>query len=297
MYVIKSTVLLLSAFFTQQVFAFDDEDTKIQAYLETHEIKAVKTNSGLYYSIEQAGVGKTAEHGDKVTVHYRGKIMDGNEFDSSYERNTPFTLTYGQGQVIKGWEEGLAYFPTGSKGTLYIPSNLGYGERGIGNLIPPNSTLVFDIEVLKVQSEAEYESEKKEMAANAKKQDVEKIEKYLKENKLKAKETESGLYYIIEQKGKGAQAEAGKTVSVHYKGTLLDGTKFDSSYDRSEPIEFKLGVGQVIKGWDEGIALLKEGSKGKLLIPSELAYGSRSAGKIPPYSVLIFDIELMDVKE
>ena len=223
--------------------------------------------------------------------------MYGNEFDSSYERNTPFTLTYGNGQVIKGWEEGLAYFPAGSKGTLYIPSNLGYGDRGIGNLIPPNSTLVFDIEVLKVQTEDEYEKEKKELAEKAQKEDVEKIEKYLKENKLKAKQTDSGLYYIIEKKGKGTQAEAGKTVSVHYKGTLLDGTKFDSSYDRNEPIEFKLGVGQVITGWDEGITLLKVGSKGKLLIPSELAYGSRSAGKIPPYSVLIFDIELMDVKE
>ncbi len=276
---------------------FEDEDTKIQNYLEKHEIKAVRTNSGLYYSIETKGMGNTPEHGDKVTVHYRGTIMDGGDFDSSYERNAPFTLTFGKGQVIKGWEEGLNYFPAGSKGTLYIPSTLGYGERGIGNLIPPHSTLVFEIEVLKVQSEKEFEKEKKELAEKAEKEDIEKIEKYIADNKLKAKQTESGLYYIIEKKGKGAQAESGKTVSVHYKGTLLDGTKFDSSYDRDEPIEFKLDQGQVIKGWDEGIALLKVGAKGKLLIPSKLAYGSRSAGTIPPYSVLIFDIELMDVKD
>jgi len=109
--------------------------------------------------------------------------------------------------------------------------------------------------------------------------------------------TESGLRYQIIQKGSGAQASQGKNISVHYKGQLADGRVFDSSYDRKQPIDFTVGVGQVIKGWDEGLQLLKVGDKARLVIPSHLAYGSQGAGGvIPPDATLIFDVELMDVK-
>jgi len=109
--------------------------------------------------------------------------------------------------------------------------------------------------------------------------------------------TESGLRYQIIQEGNGAAAEKGKTVSVHYKGQLADGTVFDSSYKRNQPIDFAIGVGQVIPGWDEGISLLKVGDKARLVIPSHLGYGSAGAGGvIPPDATLVFDVELMDVK-
>jgi len=110
-------------------------------------------------------------------------------------------------------------------------------------------------------------------------------------------ETPSGLRYKILQEGTGAKAEKGKTVSVHYKGQLLDGTVFDSSYPRKQPIDFQLGIGQVISGWDEGIQLLKIGDKARFVIPSNLAYGSQGAGGvIPPDATLIFDVELMNIK-
>ncbi|WP_435577763.1 peptidylprolyl isomerase [Gilvibacter sp.] len=109
--------------------------------------------------------------------------------------------------------------------------------------------------------------------------------------------TDSGLYYKLIQEGDGVKAEAGKTVAVHYKGMLADGMVFDSSYNRGNPIEFPLGMGQVIPGWDEGIQLLKVGDKARLVIPSELGYGSRGAGGvIPPNATLVFDVELMEVK-
>lgn len=105
------------------------------------------------------------------------------------------------------------------------------------------------------------------------------------------------MRYKIIQKGDGIQAEKGKTVSVHYKGQLADGTVFDSSYKRNQPLEFPIGVGHVIPGWDEGIQLLQVGDKARLVIPSDLAYGERGAGGvIPPNAVLIFDVELMNVK-
>ncbi|WP_125721525.1 peptidylprolyl isomerase [Flavobacterium ustbae] len=109
--------------------------------------------------------------------------------------------------------------------------------------------------------------------------------------------TETGLRYKMIQKGDGKKAEAGKTVSVHYEGSLENGKVFDSSYPRKKPIEFKLGIGQVIEGWDEGIALLQVGDKARFVIPSDLAYGPAGAGGvIPPNATLIFDVELMDVK-
>ena len=110
-------------------------------------------------------------------------------------------------------------------------------------------------------------------------------------------ETASGLRYQVIQKGEGKKAEKGNTVSVHYKGQLADGTVFDSSYKRNAPLDFQVGVGQVIAGWDEGICLLNVGDKARLVIPSDLGYGSAGAGGvIPPDATLVFDVELMDVK-
>lgn len=109
--------------------------------------------------------------------------------------------------------------------------------------------------------------------------------------------TESGLRYKLIQKGNGKKAEKGKTVSVHYTGSLENGQVFDSSYKRKQPIDFPLGMGNVIEGWDEGIALLSVGDKARFVIPSHLGYGSTGAGGvIPPDATLIFDVELMDVK-
>lgn len=109
--------------------------------------------------------------------------------------------------------------------------------------------------------------------------------------------TTSGLEYIEVEAGTGAQAAAGKTVAVHYTGKLQDGTVFDSSISRGQPIEFKLGKGMVIKGWDEGIALMKVGGKAQLIIPPALGYGERGAGGvIPPNATLVFDVELVSVR-
>ena len=109
-------------------------------------------------------------------------------------------------------------------------------------------------------------------------------------------QTDSGLRYKIIQKGSGAQAEKGKSVSVHYEGSLDNGQVFDSSYRRKDPITFTLGIGQVIQGWDEGIALLRVGDKARFVIPSYLGYGERGAGGvIPPNATLVFDVELVKV--
>lgn len=159
------------------------------------------------------------------------------------------------------------------------------------------------VEIIRVGAEAEnwnaieafrtFEGSRLKRIEEAKRQAEEAMEKLA----AGFEKTESGLRYKIIQKGEGKKAEAGKTVSVHYQGSLENGQVFDSSYKRKQPIEFPLGKGHVIEGWDEGIALLQVGDKARFVIPAYLGYGERGAGGvIPPNATLVFDVELMDVK-
>ena len=174
------------------------------------------------------------------------------------------------------------------------------GQDVVNNI--QQDDFIESIKIIRVGSEAKkfdalssFEDGQKEF----KKEQLEK-EKAMQDqlNKISkgAKKTESGLMYKIEKKGSGKNAKAGDVVSVHYSGFLTDGTKFDSSLDRGQPIEFPLGQGKVIKGWDEGISLLNIGAKATLIIPPNLGYGSRAMGPIPANSILIFEVELVDIK-
>lgn len=235
----------------------------------------ITTDSGLKYIIWKKGDGEQAESGDKVSVHYAGRLTDGSPFDDSYKRGKPFQFPLGGGRVIKGWDEGIAYLNVGDSATLIIPSELGYGSMDRPT-IPANSTLIFDVQLMdvtKVVKPVEYDVAGKDTTFSG-----------------------TGLKYIRMNQTDGAAVTAGSTVSVHYTGYLLDGTIFDSSISRGEPISFPIGQGRVIKGWDEGIAYLKVGEKARLIIPSELGYGSRAMGPIPADATLVFDVELVDVK-
>ncbi len=137
-------------------------------------------------------------------------------------------------------------------------------------------------------------SKKQEEAAKA---EALAAETWVKQNFPNAKKTSSGLYYVQTHSGNGVKAEAGKNVKVHYAGRLTDGTEFDNSFKRGEPIAFTLGVGRVIKGWDEGVALMKVGDKFTFIIPYHLGYGEGGyPGAIPPRAMLVFETELMSVE-
>jgi FKBP-type peptidyl-prolyl cis-trans isomerase len=132
--------------------AKEEESAKLQQYLKENNIKVQPTESGLYIVIETVGKGKKVKKGDRVTVDYTGYLLDGQKFDSSKDHGTPFTFTLGQNQVIKGWDEGIAKLNVGGKAKLIMPSNLAYGERGAGGVIPPYAPLIFEVEVIKAET-------------------------------------------------------------------------------------------------------------------------------------------------
>jgi len=236
--------------------------------------KTVKTASGLEYTITAKGNGRQAKVGDKVKVHYTGTLTDGTKFDSSVDRGEPFEFLLGAGRVIAGWDEGIALLKEGDKATFKIPAALGYGEQGQGS-IPPNSVLMFDVELIKATPMI--------VAFDIKGKAVNK--------------TPSGLEVIkIVENPKGKAVVAGSRVKVHYTGYLKANNKiFDSSVERGQPAEFSIGVGQVIRGWDEGVVMMKEGDKYRFIIPYQLAYGENGRPGIPAKSNLIFDVELIKV--
>ncbi len=236
------------------------------------------TKSGLKYIDEKIGKGDFPNTGDIVVVHYTGTLENGTKFDSSKDRNQPFEFTLGMGRVIKGWDEGLATMKVGGTRKLIIPPELGYGSRGAGGVIPPNATLIFDVELLEIKPA-------KPIFVDT-------------DFSLPGQEVnyESGLKTIVHKKGSGNKPVEGQTVIVHYKGILPDGTEFDNSHSRSEPISFPVGKGYVIKGWDEALLDMIPGEKRTLIIPPNLGYGERGKGPIPPNSTLIFEVELVEIK-
>jgi len=253
--------------------------------------KVVTMKSGLKYSEIKPGTGKEAKMGDLVELHFKGWIVkDSSKLFSdwaadstkkkdliadSYAMNKPIKFVLGTDAFIKGSDEGIVGMKSGGQRAIIIPAKLAYGPLGMGP-IPPNSNIKVLIELVSAKE-----------AIVAKMWDV---------DSTLFKTTASGLKYAIIKEGEGPLVGKEKQVTVHYSGYLLDGKRFDSSVERDEPFTFVVGVGQVIPGWDEGIQLLKKGSKARLIIPPTIGYGDRDLGKIPPNSTLVFDVEVMEAK-
>ncbi len=279
------------------------QDAEINAYFAKNNIKnQTKLPSGVYVVIGKEGSGDFAKTGFEVSMNYEKQALNGKKYDSNLDSTfnhvAPFKANVGQRQLLSGWEEGLQKFKKGSKGQIFIPSKWAYGNNKFGvrpnDTIPANTIMKIDVEVLDMV----------DLIAAAKllveKQDSE-IKEFLKANNLNATRTNSGLYYVITNEGNGANAAPGDEVTMNYTGMFLDGKKFDSNIDSAfnhvSPFKFTLGRGQVIRGWDEGVALLKKGSKAKLILPSAIAYGANGTGGIPGNSVLQFDVELVEFKK
>ncbi len=259
-----------------------------------------KTESGLTYRFLLDKEGVNAKKGDVIRLHFALKTEKDSLLRSTFKEANPAEMPLREGPFKASLEEGIMLMSPGDSAIFYINADSLFAKM-FGIPLPPfirsGSNVNFTIKLISALSEEAYRKELEKTAAEMVGKEDKTIQEYMTKNNLKGTKAPSGLYYVQTQAGTGAKAEKGKTVTVHYTGKLLNGTKFDSSVDRGQPFEFGLGAGQVIQGWDEGIALMSVGEKGILLIPSGLGYGARGAGgAIGPNSILIFDVELLGVK-
>lgn len=271
------------------------------------------TESGLYYKKIVKGNGDALKLGDIIRVKIAYYTHDSLLFTS--EKMPEPLYDQVQESIFKGdWFEGIRMMNVGDSMSFMVVADSVFDKyfqiSPLPHFIEPGSYMRWEIKVEEAMSEEAYEQmmkekeqqmreqQEKEMADIKAKlaQAEEELTAYLKANKITVEPRESGLVYVCTKKGKGPKPEANQKVKVHYTGKLLDGTVFDSSVERGEPIEFVLGVGMVIRGWDEGIALMSKGEKGVLYIPAGLAYGPQQRGDvIKPYSNLMFEVELVDI--
>jgi FKBP-type peptidyl-prolyl cis-trans isomerase len=238
---------------------------------------AQKTASGLASKVLAKGKGK--DHPgptDTVKVNYTGWTKDGKMFDSSVVRGEP--LKFPLNGVIKGWTEGLQLMVVGEKRRLWIPGALAYdGAPSMAGA--PKGDLVFDVELLEVTPAPKPPP----------------VPADVKAPPASATKTASGLAYRLLKKGTGTQSpKATDRVTVHYSGWTPDGKMFDSSVTRGEPTTF--GLNQVIKGWTEGVQLMKVGDSMRFWIPADMAYGEKPKRPGAPAGMLVFDIELIEIK-
>ncbi len=297
-------VLIMGILFISQ--ATKAQDT-LKDFLKEHHPNAKKVEEGLFYQIEEKGDGAKPKEGEYLVVEFEGKRLDGTTFDKSEEE--PFVFQLGYRQVIKGWDQALPLFSMGSKVKLFLAPEWAYHKVGAGKLVPPDTPVMFDLKILEVLDNNAYdkymtaleEREKERYQRRIVEQfdaDKKAIHEYCMDNKIKTKRSREGVSYAVTKKGKGAYPKKGDIVVVEYKGYLTNGEMFEESKGK-KPFQFEVGTGRVIKGLDETIVSFNEGSEGKILVPSKLAYGPMEIDEegifIPAHSILIFDVKVLEV--
>lgn len=267
-----------------------------------------KSETGLHYQFfnhDENGAKPT--EGDGIGIKYVFKLLSNdstlvNSNEVSRDGSGIARFAMPKSSFIGSVEEAMMMMALNDSASFIVSADSFFLKTNRMTALPPfckpNEKIKCDIKLVEITTKKQIEENRKkqeEEIAKLEGEEKPKLDKYLADNKISATPTESGLIFIETQKGKGKDhPKATDEVTVHYTGTLLDGTKFDSSVDRGEPTTFPLNA--VIPGWTEGIQLMSKGSKAKLIVPSAIGYGPRGSGPIPPFSTLVFEVELIDFK-
>ena len=258
------------------------------------------TDNGLYYRLFTNNGGENPQIGDLLELTMSCSVNDTVVILPLTKNIIPMA----EPSFWSDFVEGFSMMHKGDSASFLVDIDSSFVNLFGYNTLPPqfSSTDImrFEVRLDDFYPESEFrfrmiENIKKNYPAETEKAASE-LNAYLEKNGVVAQPTSTGLYYVKTQDGTGEKPSKGSTVKAHYTGYLLDGTVFDTSIERGEPIEFVLGVGQVIPGWDEGIAMMSKGEKAVLYIPYYLAYGDRDLGVISPFSNLVFEVELIDFK-
>lgn len=257
-----------------------------------------QTPHGLWYKIVVDAKKPKAQVGYIIKMNTTYKTQNDSVIFSTYDEGmgafqqscTPPTFN---GDPM----EGYVMLGEGDSAIFLMPADSAFKNQEYPPFAKKGDFIKIAVSVLSVMSKEDYDKKKADEAKSQTDMESKTIEEYLAKNNLQAMRTASGLYYIINKQGDGPKAEAGKVVAVDYTGKFLDGRVFDSSKKPGgKPYEFVLGTGRVIKGWDEGLALLNAGGSAIFIVPSPLGYGARANGPIPPNSIMMFEVDLVSVK-
>lgn len=266
---------------------------------DNDKFKDFKTSNGLVYKFHKtSGNSVTPKLGDYITIDMVYGTDDTVMFDSRtlpQVMKMPMTEPTFKGDVY----DALSIMHVGDSATFVMNTDSVFMKLFKMNMLPPEldsvEFLYFHLKLNKIETMDEVKAAQEIELKQLENDETQLRNDYLADNYPDALPIASGLYIIDTEEGKGSTPQKGQTVKVHYKGMFLDGKVFDSSFDRGDPIEFVLGEGRVIKGWDEGIGMMREGGKAVFVIPSDIAYGPRGGGTIPPFSTLVFEVELVDI--
>lgn len=296
-FVVASAVMMISCKNGNEETT-DTKDAAAQQSVSLEKKGFKKTENGLYYKFEK-------QNSDEAQVQM-GEVLYG---EVTIKLDT-LTLRTNAGkpeffaQAVPNWEpkvyEGLLMMHVGDVATFAYEADTLVKMLG-GQSIHPDykagagQMIYYTINLQRIVPMEEFQKEQAEEMKKLKAEEPAMIRAYVKENNITAKPTADGLYVIVKEKGNGAKVAKGQEVTVHYTGRHLDGTVFDSSVERGTPFTFKLGEGQVIKGWDKGLLGQTVGTKLQLIIPSAMAYGD-GGGRMKPYATLVFDVEIISAK-
>ncbi|KNE94298.1 hypothetical protein PSTG_12323 [Puccinia striiformis f. sp. tritici PST-78] len=249
------------------------ETVQSNSLLKSRSIRSNKDKVQIETLYKPSSCLLTSQINDRLAVTYVGTLTDnGRQFDASEDPTNPFVFKVGVGEVIKGWDEGMIGMCEGEKRVLRIPSQLAYGHDGAGDDIPPDSPLTFHVELIEIQN-----------------------------RKYVPKPSDVEIQTTFKPSTCPIKSKNGDRMAMTYVGTLKsNGVQFDAIKTPDHPFEFKLGAGEVIQGWEQGLKDMCIGERRKLIIPASLAYGthgeSSSTPPIPPNADLIFDTELIDIR-
>ncbi len=256
-----------------------------------------EAESGLLYKIHIDNDEVKAVPGDYLSLEMTYKTNEDSLLFDAQGQTFPLQL---EEPVFAGdINEALAMLGKGDSATFVIRADSFLIRNAklvqLPSFVTDGSKVIFYVKIHSIQTLSELQKEEEERELQAQEKEKQIIADYISANNISSQPTTSGLYVVFNKSGKGKRATLGKKVKVHFTGKFLDGTIFDSSFERNKPVEFQLGMGQVLSGWDEGIALMSVGDIATFIMPSSLGYGT-GRGQIPPYTPLLFEIQLIDVK-
>lgn len=256
--------------------------------------KVTQEADGSKYQIHEAGDGKVkAKEGDIVTFDLIIKAPNDTVFTNTYKRNEPIEMPLQKGAFKGSFENTLTHLSVGDSATIFVSADSLFMrvQQPLPQGVAKGSDMLFIVKIKAIQTQAQFQKAQEEKKNN----ELKLMDDFAKKNFPNATKTQYGMYRVVLKEGAGATIVAGKTVKVDYTGKLMNGTIFDSSAGK-QPIEFPVGQGAVIPGWEQALMMMKKGEKCIFFIPSNLAYGEQGSGPIPPFSPLVFEMEVIDVK-